>query len=232
MSSRKSKARLAGLLYFVFSLFGFFSLMYVPNKLIVTGDATASAQNILSHELLFRAGILSSLIGSIGFIFVALALYELLKEVNKRQAVIMLILIVISLPISLVNEVNNLAALKLLSGANYLSAFQKPQIDAMVMLFHGLWGQGINIAGIFWGLWLFPFGALVYKSGFLPRIIGVLLIIAGFGYLAGSLTALLFPEYVSAVSRVTDIVVAGELPVILWLLIMGAKNETLRENPA
>jgi hypothetical protein len=232
MNSRKSKARFAGLLYFVFSLFGFFSLMYVPSKIIVSGDAAATARNIVEHELLFRAGILGNLIGSIGFIFVALALYELLKEVNKRQAVLMVVLIVISLPISLLNEVNHLAALKLLSGANYLSVFQKPQLDAMVMVFHGLWGQGINVAGIFWGLWLFPFGALVYKSGFIPRIIGALLIIAGFGYLAGSFTAFLFPDYLSAVSRVTNIVVSGELAIIFWLLIMGAKNETLRNHPA
>jgi hypothetical protein len=129
--------------------------MYVPSKIIVAGDAAATARNIVEHRMLFRAGILGNLIGSIGFIFVALALYELLKEVNKRQAVAMVILIVISLPISLYNEVNHLAALKLLSGANYLSVFQKPQLDAMVMLYHGLWGQGINVAAIFWGLWLF-----------------------------------------------------------------------------
>jgi hypothetical protein len=231
VGSRKKTARLAGLLYFVFSLFGFFSLMYVPSKIFVAGDAAATARNIAAHELLFRAGIMGNLIGSIGFIFVALALYELLKEVNKRQAVLMVTLIVISLPISLLNEVSHLAALKLLSGANYLSAFTKPQLDAVVMVFHGLWGQGMLVAGIFWGLWLFPFGVLVYKSGFLPRIIGVLLIIAGFGYLAGSLTSLLFPTYASAVSRVANILTAGELPIILWLLIMGAKDQPL-VNPA
>jgi hypothetical protein len=198
----------------------------------VTGDAAATAQNIAAHELLFRTGIVANLIGSIGFIFVALALYELLKEVNKRQAVLMVTLIVISLPISLLNEVNHLAALKLLSGANYLSAFQKPQLDAMVMVFHSLWGQGLSVAEIFWGLWLFPFGVLVYKSGFLPRIIGVLLVVAGFGYLADSITSLLFPVYLSAVSRVANILTAGELPIILWLLIMGAKNEPLLKSPA
>jgi hypothetical protein len=225
MSSRKNTARLAGLLYLVFSLCGFFSLMYVPSVVFVTGDAAATAGNIVAHETLYRAGIVGNLIGSVGFIFVALALYELLKEVNKTQAFLMVTLIVVSLPISLLNEVNHLAALKLLSGAGYLSAFQKPQLDAMVMLFLGLWGQGIVIAQIFWGLWLFPLGILVYKSRFLPWVLGVFLFIAGFGNVAASLNSLLQPHYVHAIASVTEILAAGELPIIFWLLIMGAKEQ-------
>jgi hypothetical protein len=224
MTSNKKKARIAGLLYFVTSIFGFFGLAYVPNVIVVTGDAAATAHNISAHELLFRAGIVSNLIASIGFIFVALALYELLNVVSKKMAAVMVILIGASLPISLLNEVNRLATLKLLSGASYLSAIQKPQLDAMAMVFHGLWGQGNLVAQIFWGLWLIPFGILVWKSGFLPRILGVLLIIACFGYLISSFTLLLVPAYGGSVARFSTVLDACELPIILWLLIMGAKE--------
>lgn len=225
MNSNKKKARIAGALYFVTSIFGFFGLAYVPNVIVVSGDAAATAHNISAHELLFRAGIMSNLIASIGFIFVALALYELLKVVNKRMAAVMVILIGASLPISLVNEVNRLATLKLLSGASYLSAFQKPQLDAMVMVYHGLWSQGNLVAQVFWGLWLIPFGILVHKSGFLPRILGVLLFIACCGYLTSSFTLLLLPAYGPSVAKFSTILDAGELPIILWLLIMGAKEQ-------
>jgi hypothetical protein len=231
VNSTKKTARVAGLLYLVFSLPCAFSLLYVPSILIVPGDATATTHNIMASELLFRSGIVSNLIGQTGFIFVALALYRLLKGVNKKQALLMVTLFVVSVPISLLNELNQIAALTLLRGADFLSAFEKPQLDALVMVFLSLHDHGILLAEIFWGLWLFPFGVLVFKSGFLPRILGVLLIAACFGYLAESLTSFLLPSYETVVSRVAMILTAGELPIMLWLLIKGAKDQPL-EDPA
>ena len=165
MSFTKNPGRFAGLLYVLMSIPGVFALIYVPSKLIVHGNATATATNIAAHETLFRLGIAAELICQTGFIFVALALYDLLKGVNQRHASLMLGLIVVSIPIALLNELNASAALVLVRGADFLSIFEKPQRDALAMLFLNLHSYGFDVAGIFWGLWLFPLGMLVYRSG-------------------------------------------------------------------
>lgn len=226
--STKKTARVAGLLYLVFSIPGFFGLIYVPSVLIVRGDATATANKIMASESLFRAGIAGNVVGQIGFIFVALALYRLFKGVDKTHASLMVTLIVVSVPISLLNELNQLAALILLRGTNFLSVFDKRQLDAMVMVFLSLYDHGNLLAEIFWGLWLFPFGLLIYRSGFLPRILGILLILAGFGYVVDSFTSLLLlPGHGHIVFQITGVLEAGELPIMFWLLIMGAKDQPL-----
>lgn len=225
MNSRKNTARLAGLMYLGFGLFSAFSLAYLPSVFYVSGNAEATTNNIAAHELLFRAGILSGLIGAAGFLFAPLTLHGLLKGVGKKLAALMVILFAVSVPISFLNELNHVAALRLLSGANFLSAFTKPQLDALVMVFLNLWGHGNLLAQIFWGLWLVPFGLLILKSSFLPKIMGVLLIIACFGYLASSFVQLLSPDHghiVSMISAATG--AAGELPVSLWLMIKGGRN--------
>jgi len=170
-------ARVAGLLYLLMGLPAALSLIYVPRTLIVHGDAAATATNILAHEMLFRIGIVCELVTAAGFIFVVRALYRLLNEVNKTQASLMVTLFLISVPISFLNVLNEIAALTLMHGAGFLSVFERPQRDALAMLFLGLHDHGIGVAAIFWGLWLFPFGILVMRSGFFPRILGLLLII-------------------------------------------------------
>src|SRR5216683_2912881 len=200
MSSTKNPGRFAGLLYVLFSIPGFFAMVYVPGKLIVHGNAAATANNIAASETLFRLGIAAQLIGSAGFIFVALALYDLLKGVNRRHASLMVTLIVVSIPIAFVNELNSIAALVLVRGADFLSLFDKPQRDALAMLFLNLHGHGFDVAGIFWGLWLFPLGLLVYRSSFLPRILGVALMVNCFAFLISSFTSLVLPQYEAIVS--------------------------------
>jgi hypothetical protein len=195
MSSTKNPGRFVGLLYVLVSIPGAFALVYVPSKLIVDGNATATASNIAASETLFRAGIACNLISQILFMWVALALYDLLKGVNQRHASLMLGLIVVSIPIALLNELNAIAALILVRGADFLSIFEKPQRDALAMLFLNLHSHGFGIAEIFWGLWLFPLGLLVYRSGFFPRILGVLLMARCFAYVVESLTPLLLPRY-------------------------------------
>src|SRR5262249_46893677 len=177
MSVTMNPGRFAGLRYLLASIPGVFALVYVPSKLIVHGNATATAHNIAASETLFRLGIAADLIGQALFIFVALALYDLLKGVNQRHALLMLILILVAIPIAFLNELNAIAALVLLRGTYFLSLFDKPQRDALAMLFLNLHGHGFDVAGIFWGLWLFPLGLLVYRSGFLPRILGVVLMV-------------------------------------------------------
>ena len=223
MNSTKKQARVAGLLYLLASIIGFFCLAYVPGKLTVSGDAAATANRIRASETLLRLGIASELIAFTIFIFVVLALYRLFKAVSEKNALAMATLLLISIPISLLNLLNEIAALVLVSGASFLSAFEKGQLDALAYMFLRLHGQGFIIAQIFWGLWLFPFGILVIRSGFIPRFLGYLLFIAASGYLASSFTSLLLPSYRHLVDQFAMVLEAGELPIIFWLLIWGAK---------
>jgi Domain of unknown function (DUF4386) len=223
----RNPGRFAGLLYVLMSIPGVFALIYAPSKLIVHGNATATATNIAAHETLFRLGIAAELICQTGFIFVALALYDLLKGVNQRHASLMLGLIVVSIPIALLNELNAIAALILVRGADFLAIFEKPQRDALAMLFLNLHGYGFDVAAIFWGLWLFPLGLLVYRSGFLPRILGVLLMLNGFTYPVNSFMSLVLPQYEHIVSRWMMPFTFGEVVFMFWLLIMGAKPKAL-----
>ena len=227
MSSTKNPGRFAGLLYLLTSIVGFFAMGYVPNKLIVHGNAAATASKIAASETLFRLGIAGELIGMVGFIFVALALYDLLKGVNRRHAALMFILIVVSFPIAFVNELNSFAALVLVRGADFLSIFDKPQREALAMLFLNLHGRGFVVAEIFWGLWLFPLALLVHRSRFLPRFLGVWLALAGFAWVILSLTAILLPQYQDKVDTYAQPAFFGEIAFMLWLLIKGAKPPAL-----
>jgi len=225
VSSTQQQARVAGRLYLLLALSAPIGLLYVPGKLIVSGNATATADNIRSSEWLLRIGIASELIHQIIAVFLVLALYRLFKAVNETQAKQMVILgALVSVPIMFVNVLNDLAALTLVSGADFLSVFEKPQLDALAYLFLRLHGQGITVASIFWGLWLFPFGMLVIRSGFIPRVFGVLLLIAGVAYLASSFATLVVPRYAPLVSQVALPFEVAELPIIFWLLIWGAKT--------
>jgi hypothetical protein len=219
---RNNHGRLVGLLYLLVSIPGAFALVYVPDQLIVHGNATATAGNIAAHETLFRAGIACNLASEILFMWVALALYDLLKGVNRRHASLMLGLIVVSVPISLLNELNAIAALILVRGADFLAVFDKPQRDALAMLFLNLHSRGFGIAEIFWGLWLFPLGLLVYRSGFLPRILGILLMLNCLTYVVNSFAYFLLPQYADILSRWMKPLGFGELIFMFWLLIMGA----------
>jgi hypothetical protein len=232
MSFSQNPGRFAGLLYLLTSIFGVFAMVYVPNQLIVHGNAAATATNIAASETLFRLGIAAQLVSQAGFIFVALALYDLFKGVHQRHAAIMMGLIVISVPIVFLNELNQLAALVLVRGADFLSIFEKPQRDALAMFFLHLHGRGLDVAGIFWGLWLFPLGLLVYRSRFLPRFLGVWLAIGGFAYVTMSLTGILLPRYKEAVFTYSQPAFFGEVVLMFWLLIKGANPKPIKDPPS
>ena len=221
------RARIAGFLYLMVNLPAPFALIYLPSRLIVRGDAAATAANIMASESLFRLAIVGFLFTLTASIFLVLALYQLLKVVNKNMASLMVIFMLVSIPIGMLNELNNLAVLLLLSGADYLKVFTTGQLQALVYFFLRLHNQGLNIAQIFWGLWLFPMGYLVFKSGFLPRLLGILLMIACFGYVIQSFAA--FLGYNLSIIFFTG---WGELFLLLWLLIKGVNVEQWEKRAA
>lgn len=224
MHPTKKAAHIAGAIYLSLVVTAPFALIYVPGTLIVRGDPATTARNILASEQLFRLGIVAELASAVQCIFLVVALYRLFSEVSKMQASLMVILgALVSTPITFLNTVHHIAALILLRGPEFLSAFQKPQLEALAMLFIRLHGQGLVVNEIFWGLWLFPFGILVIRSGFLPRILGILLLINGVTYVVLSLTSLLAPEYSPLLDRYALLPETGELWIMLWLLIRGAK---------
>jgi len=225
MDQTRKTARLAGLLYLLLALIAPIGLMYVPDTLFVAGDAAATADRVRASQLLLRIGIGSELIHQTIGIFLVLVLYQLFKAVNEKLAVAMVILSLIPVPIVFLNVLNEVATLILVSGAGYLSAFDKRQLDALTFLFFRLHSQGIIVAAIFWGLWLFPFGVLVIRSRFIPRVLGVLLMIAGAAYLISSFTFLVLPAYGRVVGQFAMILEVAEVPIIFWLLIWGAKEQ-------
>ena len=228
MSSNTNPGRIAGFLYLLLVVGAPVRLIYIPSKLFVHGNAAATADNITAHQLLFRLGIVTDLFCGTVLMLVVLALYRLLKGVDQNQAVLMVIIGgVMPATIDFLNVLNDAAALMLVRGADFLSAFEKPQRDALAMLFLRLHHGGVVANEIFWGLWLFPFGLLVYRSRFLPRILGVWLIINCFAYLAVSFTGLLFPQYEARVFNSAFPAMLGELAIMLWLLIKGAKPQPL-----
>jgi len=214
MNSIQKTARFAGLLYLALAALSAWSLVYVPSMIIVPGDAAATANNIVASESLFRLGVVSNLATFTLNVFVAVLLYKLLEPVSKSIASLMVILIMVGLAIGMLNEVNQFAALLAL-GADNLTATQS---QALASLFLDIHEHGFNIAHIFWGLWLFPMGYLIFRSGFLPQVIGILLIVAGMGYLIDFTLFFLVPDVTLNVSNFTFI---GEVALIFWLLIRG-----------
>lgn len=227
MSTTRNPGRIAGILYLL--LFAApLRLIYIPNTLFVSGNATATANNIAAHQTLFRLGIVGDLFTGTMSIFLTLALYRLFKGVDKHLSALMVILgSLMVTPIYFLNVLNDVAALTLARGADFLSAFEKPQRDALAMLFLRLHHHGVLANEVFWGLWLIPFGLLVYRSHFIPRFLGVWLIINGCVYPVISATGFLLPPYENMVSTITFPAMLGELAIILWLLIKGAKPEPL-----
>ena len=224
MDSIKRQARIAGALYVLLAVIAPVGLIYVPGKMIVSGDAVATAENVRMSESLFRVGIASELGSQIIVIFLVLALYKLFKPVDDMLAKQLVILgALVSVPIMFLNVVNEVAALVLVGDAGFLSTFERPQLDSLAYLFLRLHGQGTTVASVFWGLWLFPFGLLVIRCGFIPRFLGFLLLVAGTAYVVSAFATLIVPSYSTAVGRVALPLEMAELPIILWLAIWGAR---------
>jgi hypothetical protein len=207
--SQQKSTTILRFLYFFWAIIGLFSLMYVPSKLIVFGDALVTAKNIIANELLFRVSIVGCLITQLLFIIVVVLLYKLFETVNKNQSILMVVFALVSVPIAMISTLFKTAALLLLDSPDQM------------MFFLNLNLQGTIIASIFWGLWLFPLGYLIYKSGFFPKFVGIAVIIGGFGYIIDSFMKLILPNL--NITPLVDILTLGEMVFVLWIIIRGAK---------
>ncbi len=227
--SNKKTARIAGLLYLIVVLTGIFSLAYVPKTLFIWDNATLTFNKIVSSELLFRVGILSSVICYTAFIFLPVVLYQLLKQVNEFYAKLMTILAIVSVPVSFVNLQNKFSILSLISKDEYLKVYSNEQLQSKVMFYLNQYDNGILLVSVFWGLWLLPFGYLIYKSEFLPKFLGILLMSGCFGYLINFTGNMFIKNYAEIeISKFMSLPASiGEIGTCLWLLIIGAKPKKI-----
>ncbi len=216
-------ARLAGALYVLSAVAEGGALIYLPGHLIVDGDAAATADRILVHERAFRACIAGELSGALILLLLVRTLRQLLGWANGSRASLMVALVLVSVPITFVNVLNEMAALDLFKGAGYLSAIDPAQRDALAMLLLDLHGDGVSLANIFWGLWLFPFGLLVMDSKAMPRVVGVWLMLDAVALVTVSVTSLLLPALSDSAGRFAIVPELGELIAMAWLLIWGVR---------
>lgn len=233
MKSSKNIGRLAGLLWFLSAVTGGFSLFYVRSKVIVVGDAGATAGNIVASEFLFRAAIVSNLFAQVFLFFLGLTLYHLFKEINKTLATVFLASAMMTVAIAVVNAFNNFGALLVLSQADYLKAFTPAQLNAMAMIFLRLNNSiGQGLLEIFWVPYYFSFGLLVVRYRFLPKILGILLMMMSAGFAINILNKFLVPQFYPALFTQLAMTLGalGGLPTIFWLLIRGAKAQPLNDQ--
>ncbi|HEV7764721.1 MAG TPA: DUF4386 domain-containing protein [Thermoanaerobaculia bacterium] len=225
-------ARTAGFLYLIVVITGIFSIAYVPSRLIVPGDAAATLSNITASEPLFRLGIVAGYLCYTAFLLLPFALYKLLGSVRKDAAVLMVAFAVVSVPISFVNLLHNVNIVALLSRPE-LRVLSQDQLRSEVLLSLAAYGNGLLVSKIFWGLWLLPFGYLVFKSGILPRVLGVLLMAGCVGYVVAFVCGMLMPGYgQTALARFVSLpATIGEIGTALWLLIMGIRQPANTHSP-
>jgi hypothetical protein len=224
----KSTARLAGFLYLLLVIFGILNLMYIPSQLIVMSDPAKTVANIVTQEQLFRVGIVCGIVAFLAFLLLPLALYKLLHKVNQHHAVLMVAFALVSVPISFVNLLQKFSVLSLLDEAATLG-MDAATVQREVMYALHQYNNGIELSQVFWGLWLFPFGYLVYRSNFLPKIFGVLLMAGCAGYLIEFMGEFLFTGYSDTIiSSLVGIPASlGEIGICLWLLIVGVRSKDI-----
>ena len=215
-------ARFAGLLYLMLVIIFPFGLLYVPSQIMVSGDATTTANNLLANEFLFRTSVVGNLIAQVIFVLLVLVLYRLLKQVNEHQAKLMAALVIVGVPIAFIGDVFNISSLMILKGG-ILESTEPEQMHDLVAILLKLGSYCTQMVQLYWGLWLIPFGYLVYRSGFIPRILGVLLVLNGIAYIILCLTFLLLPDYQTIIVKIATPFLVLELPILLWLLIKGVK---------
>lgn len=228
MSSTHNPGRVAGFWYLLLILIGPLRLIYIPSKLFVHGDATATVNNIAAHEWLFRFGMVSELVSALILIFLVLAFYQLFRGVDQYLAVLVVIFGgLMPAIIYFVNVTTDAGALMIVRAADFLSVFDKPQREALVMLLLRLHVHQFTATLILAGVWLFPLGFLVYRSRFLPRFLGVWLLIAGCAWLIMGFTGFLSPQYQDREFTIFQPAFFGEIALMLWLLVKGTKPEGL-----
>jgi hypothetical protein len=228
MTHESKLARLAGLLYLIVVVFGVYRLVYVPSQIIVHDDMHATINHIVASEFLFRSGIASALVEQVAFLFLPLVLFRLLHTVDKPMAVLMVVLVIVSVSIALAGLSYQLDVLALVSEAQHGQVSAPGQLELLVKQSFNAYDNGLLITELFWGLWLFPFGYLVFKSGLLPKILGVFLMIGCFSYVGEVFGSILFAHYSATVISIYIRLPAavGEIGTCLWLLLMGVRRPT------
>ena len=214
-------ARIAGALYLSTLPLAVYFWSYLPGKLIIRGNASATSENILAHETLFRFSILGDLFTHVILLCLVFLLYRLLSHVDRTWAFVMVGFVLVSTAVAFFGALNNIAALLLFRGGDFLGTVPQAQREALAMLFIRVHGQGYLVNEVFSGLWLFPLGLLVFRDGFLQRFLAGWLLVACFGWLALSVVALVFPSYYDVAFRFAQPVVLGEMAFALWLVIKG-----------
>jgi len=225
-ASPRLKARMAGVCQLLEALTAAFGIVIIPGKLVVAGNAAATAANILGHERLFWLGFVLSLIGVAFHIAWALLMYELLSPVNRSLSRLAAFVILVGCAIQAVTSLLYLASLIILQSGSSLSAFTPEQLQALALVFLRVQDYAFQIYLVFFGAWCFLIGGLIFKSTFLPRILGVLLAISGLGwmtYLYPPLTHHVYPFIVAASAL-------GEIPLELWLIVMGVNAQRWQEQ--
>jgi hypothetical protein len=225
MNTNKKIARMAGLFYLIFILLSILVKVLGQSSMIILGDAAATSQNITAPEELFRLSFMSDLLSALFFLLAAWALYDLLKPVNINLALLFLLLNLGGVTVQSLNLLNQFAAVLLLRGGDYLDVFPAGQVQAMALFFLSLHENGFMIAQIFYGAWLFPLGYLIYKSGFLPKVLGILVLTDCVCWLAYFFQYFLFPNFTVITYLSFPVGFLAEFGLALWLLMMGAKDQ-------
>jgi hypothetical protein len=219
----KRTAKLGGLMYFLLALGAIYSYMYVSPKIMVAGDIAATSRKTLDNEFLFRTSIAADIITNILFVILIVFLYRLFRQVNEILSACMAGLAFVAIPVSFIGESLRLTALEIFKG-NLLRSFSTEQAQDMSATLLNIGNYTGQLVTFHWGLWLIPMAWLVYKSGFIPKILGILLFVNGLGYMISSTTFILFPESLPAVSKIVyPTYFIGELPLIFWLMIKGIR---------
>ena len=224
-NSLKSTARFAGSLYLIWVITGIYDMLYIPSQTIVAGNAVATSQKIISNEFIFRTGIINDLFSVTICILLLFALYKLFEQVDKQQALLMVALFFVTIPVTFIMDGFSIASLMIIKG-EVLKTFELSQRQDLAMLLFKINNYASVTLEMFWGLWLLPFGYLAYISGFIPRLIGIFLILNGIAYIILSFVSLLFPDYQTIILQFTmPFLILGEISITLWLLIRGVKTE-------
>ncbi len=218
------KARFAGIIYVVMSLAGGYSLLGFPGRFVVRGDAEATARRIMDGLQLYRYTVLGTFVADILFVMLALVLYDLFKDVNRGQARLLVAFVAMSAMLSFVDLFVLAAPPIILGNEAWFTGFTHAQLSDLALGALSLRSRGIWLETMFWGLWLIPFGILIIESRMIPKVIGYLLFVAAAGYIVGSIVTLAWPAYAESVTRYTFLLQQCELPVLLWLPIMGART--------
>jgi hypothetical protein len=226
MMANKKTARIAGFYYLLNVILSILYMEYIPGKVAVWGNPEATMDNLLNNEMLYRVGIVIGVVVHISFIMLPLTLHKLLNHVNKHYALVMVIFALISVPISFTLLIDQYEMIDILNNYSTLELTQQTEANLTVMAFYDRLLNGFFLDQTFWGLWLFPFGYLAFKSGFLPKFLGVALMLGCITYMIDIFGGTIFSNYYDFVNTQVLIIPAaiGEIGICLWLLIVGVKE--------